>query len=212
MGTYSAEVFGGARFPAEPALQQHVLQLVAETSHHLGGVDAVIGARAVAAEVQQAQEPRLAALLEDGQALLHERVIGVHEVHPVAAVIQVTPGQRGHAEHVLVAEGDRREGHVVSPHHVDLCDGGVGHHVHDPIPRPRAEETDAQEEGHDPDEPLQFGLVRGEDKLQAVDFGSCDEIHCDLFPCRLLQAGLVTFEGCLLSVLLSPRTRRGTFR
>ncbi|TNN55393.1 hypothetical protein EYF80_034405 [Liparis tanakae] len=110
-------------FPPEPALQQHVLQLVAEATHHLGGVDAVAGGRGVVAEVQQAQEALPVSVSEDGQAPLHHRVVGVHEVHPVAAVVQVLLGQGGHAEHVLVAEGDRREGHAVSPHHVDLGDG-----------------------------------------------------------------------------------------
>lgn len=206
-GTYSAEVFGSACFSAVPAPQQHVLQLVSQPSQHLRGVNLVIGKWAVVAEVQQAEEPRLAAVPDDGHALLHQCVVRVHEVHPVAAVVQVVPGQRGHAEHILIAEGDGWEGHVVSPHHVDLCDGWVGHHVHDPIPRPRAQETDAHKEGHDPGDSLQFVLVRGEDELQTVDLGPSDETHRDLLPRRLPELGLVTFEGRLLSIRWPPWTR-----
>lgn len=198
-GTYSGEIFGSARFPAVATLQQHVLQLVSQSSQHLRGVDLVIGTWAVVAEVQQAEEPWLAAVPDDRHALLHQRVVGVHQVHPVAAVVQVVPGQRGHAEHVLVAEGDGREGHVVSPNHVDLCDGWVGHHVHDPIPRPRAQETDAHKEGHNPGHSLHFVLVRGEDELQTVDLGPGDETRCDLLPRRLPEVGL-TFYGCLLNI------------
>lgn len=192
-GTYSGEIFGSARFPAVATLQQHVLQLVSQPSQHLRGVDLVIRMRAVVAEVQQAEKPWLAAVPDDGHALLHQCVVQVHQVHPVAAVVQVVPGQCGHAEHVLVAESDGREGHVVSPHHVDLCDGWVGHHVHDPIPRPRAQKTDAHKEGHDPGHSLQFVLVRGKDELQTVDLGPGDETCRDLLPRRLPEVGLVTF-------------------
>lgn len=138
---------------------------MAEASHHLGGVDAVIGVRTVVVEVQQAQETLLVAVFKDGQALLHHRVIRIHEVHPVAAVIQVILGQSGRTENIFIAEGDSWEGHVVSPHHVNLCDGGVGHQVEDSIPGPGAKETDTNKEGHDPDDSLWFGLVRREDKL-----------------------------------------------
>lgn len=155
-----------------------------EASHHLRGVDAVTGPRAVIVEVQQTQETLFGAVFEEGQALLHDRVIGIHEVHPVAAVVQVLFGQRGHAEHILVAEGDSWEGHVASPHHVDLCDGWVRHQILDPVPGPDAKETNAHEEGHDPDDPLRSGLVRAEDKLQTMDLGPPDELHADLFPCR----------------------------
>lgn len=198
-GTYSGEIFGSACFPAVATLQQHVLQLVSQPSQHLRGVDLVVGTRAVVAEVQQAEEPRLTAVPDDGHTLLHQRVVLVHQVHPVAAVVQVVPGQRGHAEHVLVAEGDGWEGHVVGPNHVDLCDGRVGHHVHDPIPRPRAQETDAHKEGHDPGHSLQFVLVRSEDELQTVDLGPGDETRRDLLPRRLPEVGIVAFSGCLLS-------------
>lgn len=155
-----------------------------EASHHLRGVDAVTGPRAVIVEVQQTQETLFGAVFEEGQALLHDRVIGIHEVHPVAAVVQVLFGQRGHAEHIFVAEGDSWEGHVASPHHVDLCDGWVGHQILDPVPGPDAKETNAHEEGHDPDDPLRSGLVWAEDKLQTMDLGPRDELHADLFPCR----------------------------
>lgn len=73
-----------------------------EASHHLSGVDVVIGSGAVIGEVQQSQETPFVAVFEEGQALLHDRVIGIHEVHPVAAVVQVFLGQCGHAEHVFV--------------------------------------------------------------------------------------------------------------
>lgn len=149
--------------------------------------------RAVVAEVQQPEEPWLTAVPDDGHALLHQRVVGVHQVHPVATVVEIVPGQRRHAEHVLVAESDGREGHVVSPHHVDLCDGWVGHHVHDPVPRPRAQETDAHKEGHDPGHSLQFVLVWCEDELQTVDLGPGDETRRDLLPRCLPVVGLVTF-------------------
>lgn len=127
--TYSAEVFVGACFPAEPALEQHVLQLVTEASHHLRGIDAVIWVWTVVFEVQQVEETLLVAIFEDGQALLHHRVIRIHEVHPVAAVIQVILGQCGRTKHVFIAESNSWEGHVVSPNHVDLCDSRVGHQV-----------------------------------------------------------------------------------
>lgn len=166
---------------------------MSQPSQHLRGVDLLIGSRAVVAKVQQAEKPRLAAVPDDGQALLHQRVVLVHQVHPVAAVVQVVPGQRGHAEHVLVAEGDGRERHVVSPNHVDLRDGWVGHHVHDPIPRPRAQETDTHKEGHDPGHSLQFVLVRGEDELQTVDLGPGDETRRDLLPRCLPAVGPATF-------------------
>lgn len=192
-GTYSGEIFRCAGFSAIATLQQHVLQLVSQPSQHLRGVDLVIGTRAVVAEVQQAEEPGFAAVPDDGHALLHQRVVRVHQVHPVATVVQVIPGQRGHSEHVLVAEGDGREGHVVSPHHVDLSDGWVGHHVHDPIPRPRAQETDAQKEGHDPGYSLQFVLVRCKDELQTVDLSPGDETSRDLLPRRLPEVGLGSF-------------------
>ncbi len=65
---------------------------MAEASHHLGGVDAVVRVRAVVVKVQQAQETLLVAVLKDGQAPLHYCVIRIHEVHPVAAVIQVILG------------------------------------------------------------------------------------------------------------------------
>lgn len=136
-----------------------------EASHHLGGVDAIIGVRIVVVEVQQAQETLLVAVFKDGQAPLHHCVIRIHEVHPVAAVIQVILGQSGYAEHIFVADGNSWEGHVVSPHHVDLRDSRVGHQVQDSIPGPSDEETEANEEGHDPDDPLRFRLVRREDKL-----------------------------------------------
>lgn len=100
--TYSAEVSGGACFPAKSALQEHFLQLVTEASHHLSGVDVVIWSRAVIVEVQQIQETPFVAVFKEGQALLHDRVIGIHEVHPVAAVVQVFLGQCGHAEHIFI--------------------------------------------------------------------------------------------------------------
>lgn len=159
-----------------------------EASHHLSGVDAVIGPRAVIVEVQQTQETMFVTVFKEGQALLHDCVIGIQEVHPVAAVVQVLLGQRGHAEHIFVTEGDSREGHVVSPHHVDLCDGWVGHQVLDSVPGPDAKKTNAHEEGHDPDDPLRSGLVWAEDKLQPVDLGPPNELHADLFPRRFHRA------------------------
>lgn len=127
-----------------------------ESSHHLGGVDVVIGVRTVVAEVQQSHETLLVAIFKDGQALLHDCVIGIHEVHPVATVIQVILGQSGYTKYIFIAESNSWEGHVVSPHHVDLCDSRVGHQVQDPIPRPGAEETNAHKKGHDPDDTLWF--------------------------------------------------------
>lgn len=66
LSTYSAEVFGGASFPTEPALQQHVLELVSQASHHLCGVDVVIGGWGVVVKVQQTQETWLVTVFEDG--------------------------------------------------------------------------------------------------------------------------------------------------
>lgn len=157
---------------------------MSEAPHHLSGVDAVIGSRAVVVEVQQTQKTPFVAVSEEGQALLHDGVIGIHEVHPVAAVVQVFPGQRGHAEHVFVTQSDGREGHVASPHHVDLRDGWEGHQVMDSVQGPDAKETNANEEGHDPDDALQSRLVRAEDKLQAVDLGPPNKLHTDLLPRR----------------------------
>lgn len=138
---------------------------MAEASHHLGGVDAVIRGRGVVVKVQQAQETLLVAVFKDGHAPLHHCVIRIHEVHPVATVIQVLPGQSGYTEHIFIAESNSWEGHVVSPHHVDLRDSRVGHQVENSIPGPGEEETDTNKEGHDPDDPLRFRLVRREDKL-----------------------------------------------
>lgn len=156
---------------------------MAEASHHLCGVGAESRGRGVVFEVQQVQETLYVAVSEQGHALLHHCVIVVHQVHPVAAVVQVILGQSGHTEHVLVAESNSWEGHVVSPHHVDLGDGRVGHQVEDPIPGQGAQQTDTKEEGHDPDDSLQFRLVRKEDKLQTMNFGPHYEIHSDLFQC-----------------------------
>lgn len=153
-----------------------------ETSHHLGGVDAVIRVRAVVVKVQQTQETLLVAVFKDGQAPLHHGVIRIHEVHPVAAVIQVILGQSGHTENIFIAESNSWEGHVVSPHHVDLGDGRVGHQVEDSVPGPGAEETDTNKEGQDPDDPLRLRLVRREHKLQTVDLCPHYEIHRNLFP------------------------------
>lgn len=182
-----------------------------KSPHHLSGINAVIWVRTVVFEVQQVEETLLVAIFEDGQALLHHCVIRMHEVHPVAAVIQVILGQCGHTEHVFVAESNSWEGHVVSPNHVDLCDSRVGHQVQDSIPGPRAKETNAQKEGHDPDDSLRFRLVRGENKLQTVDLGSHYKIHSDLFPCWFYRAGLCFFERSLLGIILSLRTQGDCF-
>lgn len=173
-----------------------------EPTHHLGGVDAVIRGRGVVVEIQQAQETLLVAVLKNGQTPLHHCVIRIHEVHPVATVIQVLSGQGGYTENIFIAESHRWEGHVVSPHHVDLSDSRVGHQVEDSIPRPGEEETETNEEGHDPDDPLWFGLIRREDKLQTVNLGPHYEIHCDLFPCRFKRAGLSVLERGLLGIIL----------
>lgn len=174
---------------------------MAEASHHFGCVDVVIGAWTVVVKVQQAQETLLVTFLKDGQAPVYDCMIRVHEVHPVAAVIQVILGQCGDTEHVFIAEGNSWEGHVLSPHHVDLCYGGVRHQVEDSVPGPGAQETDAHKEGHDPDNPLQLRLVWGEDKLQTVDLCPHYEIHCDFSPRWFQRAGL--FERSLLGVILS---------
>lgn len=156
LSTYSAEVFVGAVLPAKLALQQHVLQLVAEATHHLCGVDAIIRGRGVVLEVQQSQESRFVAVFKDGQALLYHRVVRIHEVHPIAAVVQVILGQAGCTKHILIAESHRWEGHVVSPDHVDLGDSRVGHEIEDSVPRPGAQQTDAEKERQAPDDLLRF--------------------------------------------------------
>lgn len=178
---------------------------MAEPTHYLRGVDVVVGGPVVVVEVQQVEETLLGTVFKDGQAPLHHRVVRIHEVHPVAAVIQVVLGQGGHSEHVFIAEGHSREGHVVSPHHVDLSDNRVGHQVEDSIPGPGAEETHTHEEGHDPDDPLKFRLVWREDKLQTVDFGPHYEIHCDLLPCLFMRAGLCVWKRCLSGIVLFVR-------
>lgn len=173
-----------------------------EASHHLSGVGAVIRVRTVVIEVQQAQETLLVAVFKDGQAPLHHCVIRIHEVHPVAAVIQVILGQSGYTEHIFIAESNGWEGHVVSPHHVDLRDSRVRHQVEDSVPRPGDEETETNKEGHDPDDSLRFRLVRREDKLQTMDLGPHYEIHCDLFPRWFKRVGLSVLERGLLSNIL----------
>lgn len=200
--TYCAEVFVGAVFPAEPALQQHVLQLVTQPAHHLRGVDAVIWGRGVVVEVQQIEETLLVAVLQDGQAPLHHCVVGIHQVHPVATVIQVILGQGGNAEQVLVAESNGWERHVMSPDHIDFGDGRVGQQVEDTVRGPYDQQTDTHEEGKDPDGSLWFGLVCREDKLQTVDLRPLHESHCDFFPCWLWQAGLSALEGGLWGIVL----------
>lgn len=175
----------GTGFTTKPALKQHLLQLVTEPTHHLGGVDTVIRGWGVVIEIQQAQETLLVVFLKDGQVLLHHCVIKIHEVHPIATVIKIIPGQGGYTENIFIAESHCWEGHVVSPHHVDLSDSRVGHQVQDSVPRPGDEETETKKEGQDPDDPLWFGLVWKEDKLQTMDLGPHYEIHSNLFPCRL---------------------------
>lgn len=156
LSTYSAEVFVGAGLPTKPALQQHVLQLVAESTHHLRGVDEIIRGRGVVLEVQQIQESWFMAFFQDGQAPFYDSVVRIHEVHPVTAVIQVVLSHARCTKHILVAERDSWEGHIVSPNHVDLCDSRVGHQVEDPVHGPGAEKTYAKKEGQSPDELLWF--------------------------------------------------------
>lgn len=127
-----------------------------EASHHLSGVNVVIRRWGVVFEVQQAQKTLFVAVPKEGQAPLHHCVIRIHEVHPVAAVIQVILGQSGHTKHIVIAESNSWERHVVSPDHVDLCDSGVGHQVEDSIPGPGDKETNANKKGQDPDDSLQF--------------------------------------------------------
>lgn len=87
------------------------------------------------------------ALFEDGQTPVDQSVVGIHEVHPVAAVVQVIPRQGGNPEHVFIAQSDGWKGHVVSPDHVDLGNDWVGHEIEDAIPRPSTKEADTKEEG-----------------------------------------------------------------
>lgn len=126
-------------------------------------------------------------------------------------MIQVILGQCGYTKDIFIAESNSWEGHVVSPHHVDLCDSRVGHQVHDSIGGPRAKETNTHKEGHDPDHSLRFRLVRGENKLQTVDLGPHYEIHRDLFPCWFHRAGLSFFERSLLGIILSLWTQGDRF-
>lgn len=146
----------GAVLPTKLALQQHVLQLVTESTHHLRGVDVVTWGWGVAVEVQESEQTLLVIVFKDRQAPLYDCVVMIQEVQPVAAVIQVLLGQGGHPENIFITERNRWEGHVVSPHHVDLGDSWVGHQVEDSIPGPGEEETETKEEGHDPDDSLRF--------------------------------------------------------
>lgn len=132
---------------------------MAQTPHHLRRVDAVPRWWGVVFKVQQTEETLFLVFLQNGQTPLHHRVIRIQEVHPVATVIQVVLGQSGHTKHVLVAERNSWEGHVVSPHHVNLCDSRVRHQVEDSVPGPGGQETHTHNEGHAPDETLWFGLV-----------------------------------------------------
>lgn len=102
--TYCGEVLVVAVFPTEPAFQQHILQLVTQPANHLSGVNMVIRGWGIVVEVQQVEETVLVAVFEDGQAPLHHCVIGIHQVHPVANVIQVGLGQNRHTEQVFIAD------------------------------------------------------------------------------------------------------------
>lgn len=87
------------------------------------------------------------ALFKDGQTPVDESVVGIHEVHPVAAVVQVILRQGGNTEHIFIAQSHSGKGHVVSPDHVDFGNDWVGHQVEDAIPRPSTEKADTKEEG-----------------------------------------------------------------
>lgn len=68
----------------------------------------------------------MSTVFEHGNALAVDRVVQVHDVHPVAAMVEVSFGQAGHTEEVLVAERNGWKRHVVRPNHVDLGHGRVG--------------------------------------------------------------------------------------
>lgn len=108
---------------------------MAQPVNHLCGVELVVRRRAVVGEVQKMQQLlTVPTVFEHRNALSVDRVVQVHDVHPVAAVVDVSFGEVGDAEQVLVAEGNGRKRHVARPNHVDLGHGWVGKKIQDSIP------------------------------------------------------------------------------
>lgn len=154
---------------------------MAQPVNHLRGVELVVRRRAVVGEVEKMQQPlTVSTVFEHRNALSVDRVVQVHDVHPVAAVVDVCFGEAGQAEEVLVAERNGRERHVASPNHVDLGHCWVGKMIQDSIPRPREEEPQANKEGQEPKQALDFRFVWGESVFQPMDFCSKNKRGCNI--------------------------------
>lgn len=152
-----------------------------EPVDHLRGVKLDVGRRCEVGEVEKMQESFfMSAVLQHGNALAVECVVQVHDVHPVAAIVEVGFSEPGHPKEVLVAERDGRESHAACPNHVDFRDGRVREEIDDSIPRPGEEQPEANKEGQKPKQSLDFGFVRRECVLQPVDFCFEDERCCDV--------------------------------
>lgn len=121
---------------------------MAQSTNHLSGVEAEAGWRDIVGEVQQPHQPlSVVAVLQHGHALPVQRMVGMHNVHPVPAVVQVCFGETRHAKDVLVTQRDGRKSHVGRPHHVNLRDGGERQKVEQAIPGPDEQKCQADADG-----------------------------------------------------------------
>lgn len=134
--------------------------------NQLRGVELDVRSRREVGEVKKLQESFfMAAVLQHGNALAVERVVQVHDVHPVAAIVEVSVSKPGHTEEILVAERDGWKSHVASPNHIDFSDGRTREEIQDSIPRPGEEQPKANKEGQKPKQSLDFGFVWRESVL-----------------------------------------------
>lgn len=132
-------------------------------------------------EVQETHQSLFVpAVLQHRHALPVHRVVGVHHVHPVAAVVKVCPGKARHAKEVLVAQRDGGKRHAVRPHHIDLRDDGEGEEVKQAVPGPDEQKHQADADRQKPEEALGFGFVRRKNVPQPVHLGSEHERQRDL--------------------------------
>lgn len=154
---------------------------MAQPVNHLCGVELVVRRWAVVGEVEKMQQPlSVSTVFEHRNALSVDRVVQVHDVHPVAAVVDVRFGEAGHSEEVLVAEGNGRKRHAARPNHVDLGHSWVREKIQDSIPRPREEQPQANKEGQEPKQALDFRFVWRECVFQPMDFCSKNKRGCNI--------------------------------